>query len=37
VRSHFRSFSEDDPYAALGVVGAMKEIKKYTSPAGMPR
>ena len=24
---------DDDPYAALGVVGAMKDIKKYTSPA----
>ena len=30
----FPAISEDDPYAALGVVGAMKEIKKYTSPGG---
>jgi PQQ-dependent dehydrogenase (methanol/ethanol family) len=28
----FPDISEDDPYAALGVVGAMKEIKKYTGP-----
>jgi alcohol dehydrogenase (cytochrome c) len=28
------SVSTDDPYAALGVVGAMKEIKNYTSPGG---
>ena len=28
----FPSVSADDPYAALGVVGAMKEIKKYTGP-----
>jgi len=26
--------SADDPYAALGVVGAMKEIKKMTAPGG---
>ena len=30
-RSRSRDF-DDDPYAALGVVGAMKQIKKYTSP-----
>ena len=28
----FPSLSADDPYAALGVVGAMKDIKKYTAP-----
>jgi lanthanide-dependent methanol dehydrogenase len=28
----FPSVSADDPYAGLGVVGAMKEIKKYTGP-----
>ena len=28
----FPSVSADDPYAALGVVGAMKEIKKVTGP-----
>ena len=28
----FPSVSIDDPYAALGVVGAMKEIKKLTAP-----
>lgn len=28
------SVSEDDPYAALGVVGAMKGIKRYTGPGG---
>ena len=28
----FPEISDDDPYAALGVVGAMKQIKKYTSP-----
>jgi alcohol dehydrogenase (cytochrome c) len=28
----FPAISEDDPYAALGVVGAMKDIKKYTAP-----
>jgi PQQ-dependent dehydrogenase (methanol/ethanol family) len=27
----FPSVSADDPYAALGVVGAMKEIKRYTA------
>lgn len=29
------SLSEDDPTAALGIVGAMKGIKSYTSPGGM--
>ena len=28
----FPTVSADDPYAALGVVGAMKDIKKYTAP-----
>jgi lanthanide-dependent methanol dehydrogenase len=28
----FPDISTDDPYAGLGVVGAMKEIKKYTRP-----
>jgi PQQ-dependent dehydrogenase (methanol/ethanol family) len=28
----FPEISADDPYAALGVVGAMKDIKKYTAP-----
>ena len=28
----FPDLSADDPYAALGVVGAMKDIKKYTAP-----
>jgi lanthanide-dependent methanol dehydrogenase len=28
----FPTVSEDDPYAALGVVGAMKGIKEHTSP-----
>ncbi len=28
----FPDISADDPYAALGVVGAMKDIKKYTAP-----
>jgi len=28
----FPELSADDPYAALGVVGAMKDIKKYTAP-----
>ena len=28
----FPSVSADDPYAGLGVVGAMKDIKKYTAP-----
>ena len=31
----FPDISADDPYAALGVVGAMKEIKQYTSPGNM--
>jgi PQQ-dependent dehydrogenase (methanol/ethanol family) len=31
----FPSVSADDPYAALGVVGAMKDIKKRTAPGGM--
>ena len=30
----FPSISTDDPYAALGVVGAMKSIKNYTAPGG---
>ncbi len=30
----FPSISNDDPYAALGVVGAMKPIKDYTAPGG---
>jgi PQQ-dependent dehydrogenase (methanol/ethanol family) len=30
----FPSVSEDDPYAALGVVGAMKGIKQYSAPGG---
>jgi alcohol dehydrogenase (cytochrome c) len=28
----FPAISADDPYAALGVVGAMKDIKKVTAP-----
>ena len=28
----FPAVSADDPYAALGVVGAMKDIKKYVGP-----
>jgi hypothetical protein len=28
----FPTISADDPYGALGVVGAMKEIKKVTGP-----
>lgn len=28
----YPDISADDPYAALGVVGAMKDIKNYTSP-----
>ncbi|HTK29676.1 MAG TPA: methanol/ethanol family PQQ-dependent dehydrogenase [Vicinamibacterales bacterium] len=28
----FPEISADDPYAGLGVVGAMKDIKKYTAP-----
>ena len=31
----FPAISADDPYAALGVVGAMKDIKKYTAPGNM--
>ena len=31
----FPSISNDDPYAALGVVGAMKQIKAKTLPGGM--
>lgn len=31
----FSAISDDDPYAALGVVGAMKDIKKYTAPGSM--
>jgi alcohol dehydrogenase (cytochrome c) len=31
----FPTLSIDDPYAALGVVGAMKEIQKYTKPGSM--
>jgi PQQ-dependent dehydrogenase (methanol/ethanol family) len=31
----FPSISTDDPYAGLGVVGAMKDIKKYTGPGDM--
>ncbi|HEX6212644.1 MAG TPA: methanol/ethanol family PQQ-dependent dehydrogenase [Methylomirabilota bacterium] len=31
----FPSISVDDPYAALGVVGAMAPIKKYTAPGGV--
>ena len=30
----FPDISADDPTAALGVVGAMKDIKKYTAPGG---
>lgn len=30
----FSSVSADDPYAALGVVGAMKDIKQYTAAGG---
>ena len=30
----FPSISADDDYAALGVVGAMKQIKNYTAPGG---
>jgi len=28
----FPDMSTDDPYAGLGVVGAMKEIKNYSGP-----
>ena len=31
----YPDISADDPYAALGVVGAMKEIKNYTSAGSM--
>ena len=31
----FPSVSADDPYAGLGVVGAMKPIKNYTAPGGV--
>jgi PQQ-dependent dehydrogenase (methanol/ethanol family) len=31
----FPTLSTDDPYAALGVVGAMKDIKKYTAPGNV--
>ena len=31
----FPDMSTDDDYAALGVVGAMKDIKQYTSPGGV--
>jgi PQQ-dependent dehydrogenase (methanol/ethanol family) len=31
----FPSLSTDDPYAALGVVGAMKDIKQYTAPGSV--
>ena len=31
----FPAISLDDPYAALGVVGAMQEIKKYSQPGNM--
>jgi alcohol dehydrogenase (cytochrome c) len=31
----FPAISNDDPYAALGVVGAMSKIKDYTAPGGM--
>ncbi|MGE3772033.1 MAG: PQQ-dependent dehydrogenase, methanol/ethanol family [Gammaproteobacteria bacterium] len=31
----FPSISADDPYAALGVVGAMKDIKRATAPGGV--
>jgi alcohol dehydrogenase (cytochrome c) len=31
----FPTISADDPYAALGVVGAMKDIKKYTAAGNM--
>ena len=30
----FPAISSDDPYAALGVVGAMKDIKNYSAPGG---
>ncbi len=31
----FPAISIDDPYAALGVVGAMSDIKRYTAPGNM--
>jgi hypothetical protein len=31
----FPDVSADDPYAALGTVGAMKAIKKLTAPGGL--
>jgi len=31
----FPSVSEDDPYAALGIVGAMVGIKKHTGPGDL--
>jgi alcohol dehydrogenase (cytochrome c) len=31
----FPAISADDPYAALGVVGAMKEIKKHSTPGNV--
>jgi hypothetical protein len=31
----YPSISADDPYAALGVVGAMKEIKEYVRPGSL--
>ncbi len=31
----FPSISDDDPYAGLGVVGAMAQIKQYTAPGNM--
>jgi lanthanide-dependent methanol dehydrogenase len=31
----FPAISTDDPYAALGVVGAMADIKNYTAPGGV--
>jgi glucose dehydrogenase len=31
----FPDISADDPYAALGVVGAMRDIKRYSAPGNM--
>jgi PQQ-dependent dehydrogenase (methanol/ethanol family) len=31
----FPTMSADDPYAGLGMMGAMKELKKHTAPGGM--
>ncbi len=31
----FPEISADDPYAALGIVGAMKELKQHTAPGGL--